>query len=507
MTNKKFQYVRGYEVGGVSPLPHYFEEIYGHTQGIAKIGPRGDKNYFWYSKDGRGAAYYEVGEQEKSAQSTYKFFYNKRNRARYFRSVEKLLKRTSTWIEKVDKVDLSALSLKQVFSYNHTSWMLDAEIFSYYLISQPYRLQKLEDGLRYELKKRVAISRIDDYLSRLTASEKITQTSQEELEWAQLIVSTKKIITGNITNQKLNEHPSVKDKILNHYDKYKILSLGDGMWEFDPQREIDRFLADANKKMDIYLERIKKIQAFSKKILQEREALIKDLYLNQDTVEDIEFLAEMSHVRYTMRVEGFIPLIYCVAQVATELALRLGYAGESNFPFMTHLEMFEAQRRNGPVITMSEIKRRRGKHDEYMLRLNNGRVEYYYGAQAGRIFKQLLPPVDHAKIAELKGVVAKTGEIKATATVYQWGDDMLEAVESIKKHPILVVGQTRPAMMPIIREAKGIITDEGGVTSHAAIVARELGIPTIINTHHATKVFKTGDKLLLDAHHGIVRKA
>jgi len=45
------EFIRGYEVRGVSPLPHYYEEIYGHTTGIPGIGPRGDSHYFWYSKD------------------------------------------------------------------------------------------------------------------------------------------------------------------------------------------------------------------------------------------------------------------------------------------------------------------------------------------------------------------------------------------------------------------------------------------------------------------------
>ena len=83
---------------------------------------------------------------------------------------------------------------------------------------------------------------------------------------------------------------------------------------------------------------------------------------------------------------------------------------------------------------------------------------------------------------------------------------MESALKSISQHPILVAGQTRPAMMPLIREAKGIITDEGGVTSHAAIVARELKIPAVINTRNATNIFKTGDLALLDANKGIVRK-
>jgi len=65
---------------------------------------------------------------------------------------------------------------------------------------------------------------------------------------------------------------------------------------------------------------------------------------------------------------------------------------------------------------------------------------------------------------------------------------------------------TNPNMMPLIRKAKAIITDEGGITCHAAIISRELNIPCIIGTKIATKVLKDGDRVEVDADKGIVRK-
>jgi len=57
-----------------------------------------------------------------------------------------------------------------------------------------------------------------------------------------------------------------------------------------------------------------------------------------------------------------------------------------------------------------------------------------------------------------------------------------------------------------MKKAKAIITDEGGVTCHAAITARELKIPCIIGTKIATKVLKDGDRVEVDAEKGLVRK-
>ena len=70
---------------------------------------------------------------------------------------------------------------------------------------------------------------------------------------------------------------------------------------------------------------------------------------------------------------------------------------------------------------------------------------------------------------------------------------------------ILVTHMTRPEFVPVIKKASAIITDEGGITCHAAIVARELKKPCIIGTKIATQVLKDGDVVEVDADKGIIR--
>ena len=65
---------------------------------------------------------------------------------------------------------------------------------------------------------------------------------------------------------------------------------------------------------------------------------------------------------------------------------------------------------------------------------------------------------------------------------------------------------TRPDYIAGMKKAAAIVTNEGGITCHAAIVSRELGIPCIIGTKIATQVFKDGDLVEVNANHGWVRK-
>ncbi|MEK7084471.1 MAG: PEP-utilizing enzyme, partial [Patescibacteria group bacterium] len=77
---------------------------------------------------------------------------------------------------------------------------------------------------------------------------------------------------------------------------------------------------------------------------------------------------------------------------------------------------------------------------------------------------------------------------------------------SFKKGEIVIAPMTTPAYLPVVRRASAIVTDEGGLTCHAAIIARELGVPCVIGTKIATRAFKDGDRVEVDAEKGVVRK-
>ena len=71
---------------------------------------------------------------------------------------------------------------------------------------------------------------------------------------------------------------------------------------------------------------------------------------------------------------------------------------------------------------------------------------------------------------------------------------------------ILIVHQGLPQFAAFYKKAKAIVTDEGGITSHAAVIAREHKIPCVVGTKKATIILKDGDTVEVDAAKGIVRK-
>lgn len=76
--------------------------------------------------------------------------------------------------------------------------------------------------------------------------------------------------------------------------------------------------------------------------------------------------------------------------------------------------------------------------------------------------------------------------------------------ESFEEGEILVTEMTDPTMVVMMGKASAIITDTGGLTCHAAIVSREMGIPCIVATKTATKELKNGQEVLVDGDKGEV---
>jgi len=133
------------------------------------------------------------------------------------------------------------------------------------------------------------------------------------------------------------------------------------------------------------------------------------------------------------------------------------------------------------------------------------RPETVWSTRLGQI--PLKGEAEEAKTAEtlkvvVKGIAAgKRGYGIGTAKVVANPD---EAGKVMQKGDILVTDMTNPDYVPFMKLAGAIVTDKGGVTCHAAIVSRELGIPCIVGTENATQLMITGKEYTVDSRSGVV---
>lgn len=103
--------------------------------------------------------------------------------------------------------------------------------------------------------------------------------------------------------------------------------------------------------------------------------------------------------------------------------------------------------------------------------------------------------------AEIRGVAASLGKARGRVRIIRNVQDSEKLIEG----EILVIAMTRPEHTPAMKRAAAIVTDDGGIICHAAIVARELKKPCMVGTKVATQVLHDGDLVEVDADKGVVR--
>jgi pyruvate,water dikinase len=100
----------------------------------------------------------------------------------------------------------------------------------------------------------------------------------------------------------------------------------------------------------------------------------------------------------------------------------------------------------------------------------------------------------------LNGAAASPGVVEGAARVVK----SVDQIADVRDGEILVCGSTSPAWAPIFSKIKATVTDVGGVMSHAAIVAREYGLPAVVGTGRATAAIRTGQTIRVDGSEGTV---
>jgi pyruvate,water dikinase len=133
---------------------------------------------------------------------------------------------------------------------------------------------------------------------------------------------------------------------------------------------------------------------------------------------------------------------------------------------------------------------------------------FYEGKEAEGILREFAEGAEYSDV--IQGQVASggkmTGSVKIIPVDYSDLNRVNTEMEKMKHGDILVAETTAPELMVACKKAGAIVTDMGGLMSHAAIVSREFGIPCVVGTKNASKILKDGDKVEVDADSGVIRK-
>ena len=199
--------------------------------------------------------------------------------------------------------------------------------------------------------------------------------------------------------------------------------------------------------------------------------------------------------------------IFCVFREFLLRAGEINGLGDDVFMFMWD-EFFESLREG--KMPLEKLRKRRQTYDRYLESPNfpnvvMGRFDPdEWVEDPGRradYYIQDMKPVPAGE-GDIKGFAGAAGKVRGKAVVI----DSVDRIGEIKQGDILVTTATNIGWTPAFSKVSAIVTDIGAPLSHAAIVAREFGIPAVVGCGNATMLIKTGDEVEVDGGAGVVRK-
>lgn len=251
--------------------------------------------------------------------------------------------------------------------------------------------------------------------------------------------------------------------------------------------EIDRNILDTS----LYKE--------NKQDISLKEEMIKKYALSDNVINLGKILAKIGEIRLKMRFI-WMPTIYFFELFLIELKRRYKISKSQIRKYDS--EEFDELIRIGQIVDSSVLEER---SKGFAKVLSNGEIITLVGEEANKFIESI--SVIDRNIKEFTGSVASKGLARGKVIVLSYAKSFehTKKIEKMTAGDILVSEMTRPNIIIACKKAGAIITDEGGITCHAAIVSRELKIPCVIGTKIATKILKDGDLVEVDANHGIVR--
>lgn len=161
---------------------------------------------------------------------------------------------------------------------------------------------------------------------------------------------------------------------------------------------------------------------------------------------------------------------------------------------------------DGNIVDPNDISNR--KLAFIMFGSNEG-VDILAGKEAQRIAQSLQSVSTDVLLSRINGIIANKGLAKGRVKNIHYGyenfDELSVEIDKMEKGAILVAESTSPELLSACKKAGAIVTNQGGLMSHAAIVSREMKIPCIVGTQNATDILKDGMEVEVDADNGVVR--
>ncbi len=377
-------------------------------------------------------------------------------------------------LESLNLADLKSEELNELIQYYYTQFSILGRLAAY--------LRHIDRGLRWEIENKYRNEvNSSDYLQYAPVDVQISYASQEELAVLELAVQ----IDQKKTKLDSNDFEKTLRKI---WENYHWLGLG---YYSEPIKTVNDYrqavLAAAETKP---AERILEIGSIFNQTKKQREKIIGKCGARLRILADIA--AQLSTLKdlYKFRMNR---MILSASFVFDEIAARKKVSKELVRDLLPEeMGAFISGEPLDKKLVAERVKQSIviGKIPEMSILIGDETLFFY-----ALYFKQ------SNKLTVLSGRVASHGHGRGRVRVVFGHEDF----SKFRTGEILVVANTSPDFIPIMKQATAIVAEDGGITSHVSINSRELNIPCVVGVNDATTLLKDGDLVEVDADRGVVR--
>ncbi len=315
-------------------------------------------------------------------------------------------------------------------------------------------------------------------------SEKSQVQQQEEDFYALLTLAATSGIDSSVFEKAVQAHAKRYDWMQYHYSGPTILDVA--YFRSLVESELSQGVSGE--------EKLREIQQRQASQRERRLQLIDELGLDEKDRYWFDVAGAFMCFK-EMRKEAVFEGCRCAAPFFAELGRRLGVT-----PWLAQfIGPHEIQDALNGKILRAELEERE-RFSVYLADANQ--IRSFIGDEAKAYASRIYSHQAQLDAREMRGSPACAGTARGVVKLVAKADDMAKMNDG----DILISPATNPNLVPAVKKAAAILTDEGGITCHASIVSRELGIPCVVGLRSVTRWLKDGDLVEVNASTGIVRK-
>ncbi len=403
----------------------------------------------------------------------------------------------------LNRTDLKKLSNEQLWKLYWENIEIHLELYRWGWLPNAVDMfyPELTTYLTQELAKKVTDqSKLTEYFVKLTAADEETVATQEHRSLLKLVLLVQKENLGSLfvnQNEDLNAKisASVKKKFAEHCADFRHLTF---MYHGTAQNvefyyaQVSEYLKNGKNP----IQELAEIDASLANAADQKKKLVAELKIDDGLQRLLAIYAKFMVTKWYRR-NSQILCFYYIEPLLVEIGNRVGLSLQ-DVRVMLWEEVSDALLSKAKI----DAKKLRDRFEFFCFYTEKSKRFVFTGELAKKLEQQASTVKLDANLKELHGQCACLGKVTGKVKIIMGPADSHKMMQG----DILVSIATDPDIVPAMKKAAAIITEQGGVTSHAAIISRELGIPCVIGTKVATKWLKDGDVVEVDATNGIIRK-